>query len=423
MTTQTETALLALCVQAYDLLPSILQEVDNTDLADKNNRLIFETMRRINSSDTALLIDALKAQGKLDQVGGSAYVSSLKFYQAESHHLDSYIDELKTSRRRERYLHALRMALKEAETSAESLDYLTAKHESELLPHLRYSAGFSETTQADRAALAFNHVETALRTGSKLLGIDSGFEPFNDLTGGLIEGGYTLILGVPGAGKTALWLQLAQHVARTHSPVAMIQLEMSQKLIALRQVAQMSSIGVDRLQKGDVTENELGILAQHMDRFINSGNEIYALNPSVTQWSDIARWTRQKHTDNGVKTLWIDNLKLVDGLRGQSELEKFQYVSRQCRLLAMELNIHIVAIHHVTKIPVGRPITVNDAYGSGAFRQDADTVILMNRDTESGYIILETGKARHGIEGLKREVIFTGATQKFVEKERTNRGF
>ena len=166
MTTQTETALLALCVQAYDLLPSILQEVDNTDLADKNNRLIFETMRRINSSDTALLIDALKAQGKLDQVGGSAYVSSLKFYQAESHHLDSYIDELKTSRRRERYLHALRMALKEAETSAESLDYLTAKHESELLPHLRYSAGFSETTQADRAALAFNHVETALRTGS-----------------------------------------------------------------------------------------------------------------------------------------------------------------------------------------------------------------------------------------------------------------
>jgi replicative DNA helicase len=126
-------------------------------------------------------------------------------------------------------------------------------------------------------------------------------------------------------------------------------------------------------------------------------------------------------TDKGCQTLWIDNLKIVDGLNNQNELERFQYVSRQIRLLARETNAHVVAIHHVTKIPVGRFITVNDAYGSSAFRQDADTVILMNKDIETGYIALEAGKARNGVEGLRRDVIFTGATQRFIEKSTERR--
>lgn len=414
-TQQTETALLAICIQANDLLPSILQEVNEYDFADTQARLIYSTIKESNQADTALLIDTLNANGKLEEAGGSKHLTSLKFYQAESQHLDEYINTLKNARRKEAYLAQLRLSLREAEQTT-NLDNLLAEHETKLLPHLRSSGTYQQTTNSDRAAIAYNHIQQAKQTGNNLLGIDTGFTPFNDLTGGLIEGGYTIILGNPGAGKTALWLQMAQHVAQTHSPVAMVQLEMSEKLTALRQLAQLSGIGVDRLQKGDLTSNEESLISQYTNELANSKNDIYSLDARFSAWPDIARWFRRMQTDKGCKTLWIDNLKIVDGLNNQNELERFQYVSRQIRLLARETNAHVVAIHHVTKIPVGRFITVNDAYGSSAFRQDADTVILMNKDAETGYIALEAGKARNGVEGLRRDVIFTGSTQRFVEK-------
>ena len=414
-TQQTETALLAICIQASDLLPSILQEVNEYDFADAQARLIYNAIQESEQADTALLIDKLNESGKLEQAGGSKHITSLKFYQAESQHLDDYISTLKNARRKESYLAQLRLVLREVEQTTD-LDDLLAEHEAKLLPHLRSSGTYQQTTNSDRAAMAYNHIEQAKQSGNNLLGIDTGFTPFNDLTGGLIEGGYTIILGNPGAGKTALWLQMMQHVAQTHSPAAMVQLEMSEKLTALRQLAQLSGIGVDRLQKGDLTQSEESLIAQYTNELANSKNDIYSLDARFSAWHDIARWFRRMQTDKGCQTLWIDNLKIVDGLNNQNELERFQYVSRQIRLLARETNAHVVAIHHVTKIPVGRFITVNDAYGSSAFRQDADTVILMNKDAETGYIALEAGKARNGVEGLRRDVIFTGSTQRFVEK-------
>lgn len=419
-TQQTETAILAICIQASDLLPSILQEVNEYDFADTQSRVIYNAIKEHNQADTALLIDKLTESGKLEQAGGSKHITSLKFYQAESQHLDDYISTLKNARRKEAYLAQLRLSLREAEQTTD-FDNLLAEHEAKLLPHLRSSGTYQQTTNSDRAAMAYNHIEQAKQSGNNLLGIDTGFTPFNDLTGGLIEGGYTVILGNPGAGKTALWLQMMQHVAQTHSPAAMVQLEMSEKLTALRQLAQLSGIGVDRLQKGDLTHSEESLIAQYTNELANSKNDIYSLDARFSAWHDIARWFRRMQTDKGCQTLWIDNLKIVDGLNNQNELERFQYVSRQIRLLARETNAHVVAIHHVTKIPVGRFITVNDAYGSSAFRQDADTVILMNKDIETGYIALEAGKARNGVEGLRRDVIFTGATQRFIEKSTERR--
>lgn len=408
---QTETAILALALQAPDLAHHI-DALGPEHFQDAKNRTVFTAWKKRRTGDAALLADELA--GRVD----SAYLASLRFFQAESAHLDAYLAELRSAKRRRDYLQTLRELTREAESGAEGIDDLMAQHEARLLKLTREASDYSESTQAERIAEAFDHINAAYERRTGLMGIDTGLAALNDLYGGWVAGTYNIILGVPGAGKTALWLQSALQVARADSPVAMVQLEMTETQLSLRQIANSASVALDRIQRGQLSDRDFERLADSAGGLSSLPHEIFMLDGAVERWDDIARWFRRKHADEGCKTLWIDNLKLVEGLHGQSELERFQYVSRSCKKLTRELNVAIIAIHHVTKIPESRDIEVNDAYGSSAFRQDADNILLMNLDRDDECRIwLESGKARNGIRGAKRPVIFNGALQRF-EPER-----
>lgn len=410
---QTETALLALALQAKDLYPVITENLEAGYFMDTKNRTIFTALRAIKKPDHNLLIDELKRTNKLKQAGDTAYITALKFQQAESANVDDYMRVLRDEYRHRNYLAALRELTRAAEKNTGSIDEMLAEHEAMLLKHTRSTSGFEETRQKERTEEAFAYVNDAYARGGSLIGVNTGFSSMNDVSGGLIPGTFNLILGVPGAGKTALWLQLLTHVAASHHSVAMVQLEMTDAQLGLRQIACRSSVGMDRIQRGQLSDVDMNRIVDAANDLTNLKYDVINLDARFSHWNDIERWFRRKHADEGCESLWIDNLKLVDGV-GADEKERFQYVSRRCKLLARELGVSVVAIHHVTKTMVGKPITVNDAYGSSAFRQDADFILLMNKDSEDeGAVWIEAGKNRNGVEGAKRKVFFNGALQRF----------
>jgi replicative DNA helicase len=412
---ETETAVLCLALTVTDCNAVILETLTPNHFADVRHRAIYTALQKTRKPDAALVVQQLEDSKTLEAAGGSAYVHSLKFFDASSSHLLDYLEVLRTSYRKAAYLETLRSLVRKTETFDGKLDDLLSEHEQVILKHTRSAGDFEETIQADRMAMGVQWVERAAERGNPLVGVSTGIKSLDDITLGYAPGAFNVFLGAPGVGKSALWLQSAIHVMRAHFNTAMIELEMSEAQLAMRQMAMASDINLTRIKTGRLQQHEWEWLGKVSQELASAKHDIFILNAKFQSWTDIKRWFRRKHSENGCKILWIDNLKLVQGLPNQDDLQRFNYVSRECKLLALELDITVNAIHHVTKIPDGRDITVNDAYGSSAFRQDADTIIVMN-DVGNGVVRLEAGKNRDGQPNLTRDIYFNGAKQRFEEQ-------
>lgn len=377
---------------------------------------IFRAMKPHKALDQALVLAELERVGKLEAVGGRARVAAFAFNtSASSAYTERYIADLEKAMARRASVPLLKELVRMSENSEVETPAFFDRLERNVLSLTRsLRPPREESVMVERVGDAFKHIDERMRLGNGLAGIDTGLDELNRLFSGLELGAFTVILGLPAAGKTALWLQMATHVARTHSPVAMVELEMSDARIALRQLTNQGRVDYGGMTTGRLNDHEYQKLADAAQQLINLPNEMYVAGRHIRSISDIERWFRAKHADSGVQTLWIDNIKIVEGLPGQSELERFNTITRSLKLLAADLNIHICAIHHIRKLPEHRKkITLDDAYGSSSIRQDADNILLMHTTDLKGVIELESGKSREVEGGHTAEVEFIGKYQRF----------
>lgn len=378
---------------------------------------LYRVMRPHEKLDQALILAELKRTGKLEAVGGRSKVAAFAFNpSASSAYTERYIADLDRARARRASI----PMLKELVRMSESGDVETApffeRLERDVLGITRSLRPPSEeSVMEERLGMAFTHIDERMALGNGLAGIDAGLSEINSLFSGLERGALTIIMGLPAAGKTALWLQMATHVARTHSPVAMVELEMSDTRIALRQLTSESRVDYGGMNTGQLSDNDYQRLADAAGNLGSLPNEMFVAGRHIRGITDIERWFRAKHLDSGCQTLWIDNIKIVDGLPRQAELERFNTITRTLKLLAADLNIHICAIHHIRKLPEHRKkITLDDAYGSSSIRQDADNILLMHATEDKGVIELESGKAREVEAGVITRLEFVGRNQRFI---------
>lgn len=381
---------------------------------------IFLLMRSRDTLNAALIANDLEAAEVMTSAEARRLLMSYEYNEsASSAHLDDYLTELEQEMRRRQLTDTLKQLVRESEKRSMDTATLFDKAEQSILGITRSLQAVSEeTTQSQRLGDALDHIADRIQNPSSIPGIDTGLEPLNELTGGWEHGTFNAILGVPSVGKTALWLQSANHVAKTHAPVAMVELEMSPKRLAQRQLTRESKIDYGKINQGNLTDEEFIKLSNAASNIVNFDKETYVAAPHVRSIQHIVRWFRRMHADHGCDTLWIDNLKRVsneDAAIDRNEMARFTATSSTLGDLAVELNISVIALHHVRKLAPGqKKITAQDAYGSSALFQDCDVMILMNPTDQPQVIEFEGAKARDvGEKGRTRLVEFLGQFQLF----------
>lgn len=378
---------------------------------------LFRAMKPHETLNQALVLAELKRIGKLEAVGGRAKVAAFAFNQsASSAYTERYIADLDKARARRGSTPVLAELLRLSENSEVETNLFFDRLERDALGITRsLRPAREESLMEERLGMAFSHIDERMRIGNGLAGIDTGLGEINDLFSGLERGAFTIIMGLPATGKTALWLQIATHIAKTDSPIAMIELEMSDTRIALRQLTSESRVDYGGMNTGQLSDGDYQSLVRAAEKLGSSPNEMFVAGRHVRSIADIERWFRAKHVDSGCQTLWIDNIKIAEGLPGQNELERFNTITRSLKLLAADLNIHVCAIHHIRKLPEHRKrITLDDAYGSSSIRQDADNILLMHTTEDKGVIELESAKAREVEGGVITKLEFVGRNQRFI---------
>ena len=106
-----------------------------------------------------------------------------------------------------------------------------------------------------------------LDPSQRIKGVSTGFLKFDEMTGGLHAGDLFILAARPSMGKTALALNIAQHVGtKTDLSVGIFSLEMSKEQLFLRMLTGEARIDAHRLRGGFLGERDWGKLAEAIGR-------------------------------------------------------------------------------------------------------------------------------------------------------------
>lgn len=240
-----------------------------------------------------------------------------------------------------------------------------------------------------------------------------------------------IILGArPGAGKTALALNMMYNIARNGYPVTFFSLETTDQKILERLISSTSNVpSLKIIQKIDITDSEATSVMKSVDK-INKLHEtgFEIIDKGYVTQQDVRQATMKQYDKPHV--VFIDYLQLLNSDKPQQERRlEVDKLSRDLKLIAKENNCVIIALSQLSRGVESRqdkrPM-LSDLRESGGIEQDANMVMFLYRedyydeslqDKETGISEVEcnVAKNRDGMVGMV-PLNFHKFTQKFTSK-------
>lgn len=289
-------------------------------------------------------------------------------------------------------------------------------------------AGLTDHVQSEDAApigeylpKVVDEIEARMNRGGDIQGLSTGLRVLDDKTNGLQAGDLIVVAGRTSMGKTALSMQIAQHVALESKTVLVFSLEMPRQQLIERMLANLGRVNSHALRNGRLNDDDWSGISSAMGRLLDSKLLIDDTSPlNVTQLRARARRAKRKH---GLDLIVIDYIGLMDG-DGERRHEQVADISRRLKTLAKEMSVPVLALAQLNRKSEDRTNNrprISDLRDSGAVEQDADLVLLLyrddyyNEDSEwKGTAEIIVAKQRMGETGTIR-TLFVGENSRFAD--------
>ena len=220
----------------------------------------------------------------------------------------------------------------------------------------------------------------------EVTGVRTGFYDLDRLTAGLQAGDLIVLAARPSMGKTALALNIGEHVAvKEGLPVVVFSMEMGASQLALRMVGSLGRIDQNHLRTGALRDDEWGRLSEAVEK-LGKVSLFIDESGSLTPTELRARARRQARQCGQLGLIVVDYLQLMTGSDGTSDENRATVIgeiSRGLKSLAKELKCPVVALSQLNRSVESRtdkrPM-MSDLRESGAIEQDADVIMFIYRD-------------------------------------------
>jgi replicative DNA helicase len=218
--------------------------------------------------------------------------------------------------------------------------------------------------------------------GKTLTGQPSGFSELDEMTGGLQKGEMIIIAARPSMGKTALALNVAEHMAMRGRGVGVFSLEMGKQQLVQRLLTARSGIDSQRLRRNMLRTDDYRALMTACDELLPAPLFIDDTpGLSLLQMRAKARRMVQKHKINAVI---VDYLQLMStGGRVESRQMEVSEISRGIKAMARELELPVICLSQLNRAAEqreGHRPRMSDLRESGSIEQDADVVMMLHRE-------------------------------------------
>ena len=112
-------------------------------------------------------------------------------------------------------------------------------------------------TIAEILTTTIARIELLSESDSPITGISSGFTDFDKLTSGLQRADLVIVAGRPSMGKTTFAMNIAEWISmKTDKPVLIFSMEMPAEQLALRMLASLARIELQRIRSGQLHDDD-----------------------------------------------------------------------------------------------------------------------------------------------------------------------
>ncbi len=402
---------------AWDRVADLLSD---TDFYRYEHRIIYAAIGTLVSAgkpaDVITVYEHLQSQAKAEEVGGLAYLNALAQYVPSAGNIRRYAEIV----RERAILRKLVGASDEIATAAfnpqgrpvvEIVDEAERKIFNIGEQGSRLKQGFQAM---DRLVVTLlDRVQEMAENPNDVTGVPTGFHDLDRLTAGLQAGDLIVLAARPSMGKTALAINIAEHVALNEGlPVAVFSMEMGASQLAVRIVGSIGRIDQGHLRTGRLNEEEWPRLIEAIEKLRSVSLHIDETAGLTT--SELRASARRLARQCGqLGLIVVDYLQLMSGSGGSDENRATELgeISRGLKMLAKELKCPVIALSQlnrgVEQRQDKRPM-MSDLRESGAIEQDADIIMFIYRDEyyskdackEPGVAEIIIAKQRNGPTGV-----------------------
>ncbi len=276
-------------------------------------------------------------------------------------------------------------------------------------------------------AASFDRIDELHKSGAGLRGVTTGFTDLDTMLSGMQASNLLILAARPGTGKTAMAMNIAQHVGVVaKKPIGIFSLEMSQEELVDRLLVGQADVDAWRLKTGKLSEEDFTKLSEAMGQLADAPIFIDD-TPGITI-SEMRTKARRLHLEHNIGMIVVDYLQLVNpGKKLESRVQEVSVVSQFLKNLARELKIPVIALSQLSRAVEhrGEPRPqLADLRESGAIEQDADVVMFLYKaDMEmTGSTLpvkLLVAKHRNGPTG-EIDLLFRGDRIRFYNVEKSH---
>lgn len=332
----------------------------NAFYADRHRRLWEVITRMIEAGRSADMVTVCESLGRdLEKAGGAAYIAALMQNTPSARNLHRYAEVVRDKA-------ILReLAQRGTEIAERALGGMEdprtiAEEAGEAFLGIQV-----DQRPAEMAEFGIAVTEAVEWADNPVKGLSAGYKAIDNIMGGMVGGDLIVIAGRPSMGKTALAMNIAEHVAKDEV-AAVFSLEMTRRKVGARALKYHEA-----LSGRDNAVDYLASLKLHIDD-----------SAAVTLGHMRLRLARVKRR-HGLGLVVVDYLQLLRAPKAENRTQEVSEISRGLKAIAKDFGVPVIAVAQLSRGVESRPDhrpMLADLRESGQIEQDADVIAFVYRD-------------------------------------------
>ena len=407
---EAEKSLLGSIMLSENAVSVALEAINEDSFYVRKHGFIFQGIVSLYDNNEAVdvitLAEKIKSMNKLDEIGGASYLTELASSVPSAANIAHYVNIVRDKAVLRKLINTSGFVMNRCYDASIVVNEILDEAEKEIF---QISQTKIDRSFVSMRGLMKDSLETVDRLYSQkalVTGLPTGYAALDKMTSGFQNSDLIILAARPSMGKTALALNIAEHIAvEKKLPVALFSLEMSKEQLALRMLCSLAEVNANKVRTGFLSKQDFPRLANAAGRL--SSAPIYIDDsPDISVLSLRAK-ARRMMSQKEIRFIIVDYLQLMTsyGLRSESRQQDISEMSRSLKALARELRVPVLVLSQLNRAVESRqdhrPMLA-DLRESGAIEQDADVVMLLmrpeyyNKEDNPGIAEINIAKQRNG---------------------------
>ncbi|MBD3250268.1 MAG: replicative DNA helicase [Candidatus Pacebacteria bacterium] len=391
---------------------------------ERSHQLIFDSMRELyekrEAIDAVTLTAQLKKNKNLKKAGGASKIAQLSNIVSTAANVESYAKIVKEGYVKRQLISMAGKISEQAFDSGKDAEEILDMAESKVFKVSQTHTDKDFIPIKDTLVESFERLDELQKSGGQLRGMPSGFRDLDNVLAGFQRSNLIILAARPGMGKTALSLNMTQHLCvSAKKRVGFFSLEMSKEELVDRLLVSQADIDAWKLKTGNLDQQDFLKLSDAMGVLAEA--KLYIDDTPGLSIYEMRTKARRLMAEHEIDMIVVDYLQLAHGRTRDNRVQEVAEISQGLKNIARELRVPVLSLSQLSRAIESRgekKPQLSDLRESGAIEQDADVVMFLYRKDEDirEQVTLKVAKHRNGPLG-EVELFFRGNRIKFYGME------